>query len=59
LLTRDIYVTAALVGSTAYVVCAGWGAPQPLALGIGFLTGLIVRVGAITRHWALPAYPKA
>jgi uncharacterized membrane protein YeiH len=59
LLTRDIYVTAALAGATAYVGCAALGAPQPLALLVGFVTGFVIRVGAITRHWALPAYPKA
>ncbi len=59
LLTRDIYVTAALIGATAYVLCASLGAPQPIALLVGFLIGLVVRVGAITRHWALPAYPRA
>jgi uncharacterized membrane protein YeiH len=59
LLAREIYVTAALAGASAYVLAVSLAAPQPLALGIGFLTGLVVRIGAITRGWALPAYSKA
>lgn len=58
LLAREIYVTAALAGASVYVAFTALGLGQPLALGLGFLTGLVVRVGAIMRGWALPPYPR-
>ncbi len=56
LLRREIYVSAALAGSSAYVIANQAGAPPALALGAGFATGLVVRAGAILWGWAWPGY---
>lgn len=56
LLRREIYVTAALAGSSAYVIASEIGAPPALALAIGFTAGLFVRAGAVLFGWAWPGY---
>jgi uncharacterized membrane protein YeiH len=57
LLAREIYVTAALAGASTYVLTSLANAGQPIALLAGFLAGLVVRIGAISRGWAWPGYP--
>jgi uncharacterized membrane protein YeiH len=55
-LRRDIYVTAALVGATVYVALVGLAIAEPLAAGVGFATGFVVRGLAIRYRWSLPVY---
>jgi uncharacterized membrane protein YeiH len=55
LLSRDIYITAALVGASAYV------AAQPLigadaASLVGFAAGAALRIAAMRFGWRLPSY---
>lgn len=56
-LRKDIYVTAALVGASVYVLSLLVLAPVPAAL-CGFVAGFLVRAGAIVRGWSLPAYGR-
>jgi uncharacterized membrane protein YeiH len=56
ILSREIYVSAALAGALAFVVAAGMGAPRETALGLGFAVGLGVRTVALWRGWSLPRY---
>lgn len=57
LLRRELYVTAALLGSGAFVVFALFGAPMIAAGLIGFAIAFVARAGAILFHWRLPAFP--
>jgi uncharacterized membrane protein YeiH len=57
LLRRELYVTAAVVGASAYVILqlAGMGA---WAAGlIGFASAFVTRAGAIIFKWRLPGFP--
>jgi uncharacterized membrane protein YeiH len=59
-LSREIYVTAALLGATAFVAATGIGLARDAALGIGLLAGLALRGAALHRGWSLPRYrPRA
>ncbi|MFC3071366.1 trimeric intracellular cation channel family protein [Phenylobacterium soli] len=57
LLKRELYVTAALVGASAFVglnmLGVGLMASGLAAVALGFAT----RAGAILFHWSLPAFP--
>jgi uncharacterized membrane protein YeiH len=54
-LSREIYVTAALVGAIAFVALSGLGVTRELALGLGFLAGFAgARTGAPSRLVAAP-----
>ena len=57
LLRREIYVTAALLGSAVFVVShlIGLGA-LPAGL-LGFLAAFLLRAGAMVFHWSLPGFP--
>jgi uncharacterized membrane protein YeiH len=55
-LSREIYVTAALAGATVFVVLSTFGAGRESALGAGLLVGLVVRGMALRRGWSLPRY---
>lgn len=55
-LSREVYVTAALVGATVFVALSAFGLGRELALGIGFLAGFAVRGIALHRGWSLPRY---
>ena len=57
LLKREIYVSAALVGASAFVVLNVAGVPQMPAALAGFAVGLAVRAGAILFRWSLPGFP--
>ena len=55
LLGREIYITAALLAATVYVIC------QPLlgadvASGAGFAVGAALRLAAMVFGWRLPSY---
>lgn len=56
ILSREIYVTAALCGAAAFVLLAMLGAPRELSAGAGFAVGLFVRAAALRRGWSLPRY---
>ena len=55
-LSREIYVTAALVGAGVFVVLSAYGLGRESALGAGLLAGLVVRGMALQRGWSLPRY---
>jgi uncharacterized membrane protein YeiH len=56
LLRRDVYVTAALLGSTAFIAAQAAGLPGWIAGLAGFLIALAVRAGAILFRWTLPGF---
>jgi uncharacterized membrane protein YeiH len=56
ILSKEIYVTAALAGGTAFVLAApvlGFG----IAALVGFAVGLVLRVLAMRHGWSLP-FPR-
>ena len=55
-LSREIYVTAALVGASVFVGLSALGLGRESALGAGLLAGLAVRGMALRRGWSLPRY---
>jgi uncharacterized membrane protein YeiH len=55
-LSREIYVTAALAGASVLVVLSAFGLGRESALSAGLLTGLVVRGMALRRGWSLPRY---
>lgn len=56
ILSREIYVTAALLGAATYVVLMSLGAPNELSTGAGFALALLIRAAALWRGWSLPRY---
>ena len=56
LLRRDIYVTAALLGSLAFVGAETAGLGQIGAAGLGFLVACATRGSALAFGWTLPTY---
>lgn len=60
ILSQEIYITAALAGAVTFVATIGIGAPQDMAVMVGFGAGFVLRAAAL--HWGLtlPRYrPKA
>ena len=55
-LSREVYVTVALIGAIMFVVLSSFGLGRESALGAGLLTGLVVRGMALQRGWSLPRY---
>lgn len=55
-LSREVYVTAALVGAAIFVVLSSLGVSREGALVVGFLVGFAVRGAALHRGWSLPRY---
>lgn len=55
-LSREIYVTAALLAAAGYVACRGLGVPSDIALVSGFGLGLALRASALHWGWSLPRY---
>lgn len=55
-LSREIYVTAALAGAATFVTLSGLGLVREIALGGGLLVGFAVRGAALARGWSLPRY---
>jgi uncharacterized membrane protein YeiH len=55
-LSREIYVTAALIGASVFVVLSAFGLARESALIVGLLAGLVVRGMALRRGWSLPRY---
>ncbi|WP_274630427.1 trimeric intracellular cation channel family protein [Arvimicrobium flavum] len=56
LLSREIYVTAALAGAATYTIIEIAGAPMNLSAVAGFIVAFAVRGGALKFHWRLPVY---
>jgi uncharacterized membrane protein YeiH len=56
ILSREIYVSAALAGAAAFVLLTMLGASRELGLGAGFAIGMLVRAAALQRGWSLPRY---
>jgi uncharacterized membrane protein YeiH len=57
LLRRELYVTAALAGASAFVLLQVLGAPLTPAGVAGFALAFAVRAGAILFGWTLPGFP--
>lgn len=59
ILSQEIYITAALVGSAVFVLLVGAGASQDLAVVLGFGSGFGLRAAALYWGLTLPRYkPK-
>ncbi len=56
ILSREIYVSAALLSSFAFVMALYVSMPRPTALAIGFASGLSMRAAALYWGWSLPRY---
>jgi uncharacterized membrane protein YeiH len=57
-LRREIYVTAAALGATVYVVAYHLGYPAGFGAMAGLTAGFALRALAILRDWTLPAFPR-
>ena len=55
LLRREIYITAALLGATAFVVVEALGYRE-IAGAVGFALGLVIRSAALRFGWTMPAF---
>lgn len=55
-LSREVYVTAALVGAGAFVASTHLGVSREVAVAVGFTAGFLVRGAALLRGWTLPRY---
>jgi uncharacterized membrane protein YeiH len=55
-LSREIYVTAALLGACVFVGLTGAGAPREVAISAGVAAGFALRGVALVRGWSLPRY---
>jgi len=56
ILSREIYVSAALLGALVFVACLALGLAHPIALVSGFAAGLVLRAAALHWGWSLPRY---
>ena len=56
ILHQEVYVTAALLGAAVYVLSIQIGVDRSYGLLAGFSGALIIRLGALQWHWALPGY---
>jgi uncharacterized membrane protein YeiH len=57
-LSREVYVTAALVGATVFAVLWIVGAPREIAIALGLVAGFALRAAAIQWGWSLPRYKE-
>ncbi|WP_280952214.1 trimeric intracellular cation channel family protein [Mesorhizobium loti] len=55
-LSREVYVTAALAGAIVFVVLTNIGLSREVVLGAGLIAGLLVRGMALHKGWSLPRY---
>ena len=55
-LSREVYVTAALVGATVFAVLCIVGAPREIAIVLALGAGFALRAAAIQWGWSLPRY---
>ena len=56
LLRREVYLTAALLAASVYVVLRQMDVDAPLAAGLGFGCGFALRAGALVWSWTLPGF---
>lgn len=56
ILSREIYITAALLGAGSYVGLVRLGTSQDMAIITGFLTALALRSAALAWQLSLPRY---
>jgi uncharacterized membrane protein YeiH len=56
ILSREIYVTAALLAALVFVAALALGLTHPIALVSGFAAGFVLRAAALTWGWSLPRY---
>ncbi len=56
ILSREIYVTAALLGASVFVAARMLDVPHPPALIGGFAAAFVLRAAALHRGWSLPRY---
>jgi uncharacterized membrane protein YeiH len=56
ILSREIYVSAALVGAFAFVSLSIIEVPHDMAMVAGFAAGLALRAAALHLGWSLPRY---
>lgn len=54
LLRPEVYVTAALIGASAFVLATVAGLPLAAASALGVLSAFVVRGGALKFGWTLP-----
>lgn len=59
ILRHDIYVTASVLGSCAYVALNARGSSRPAAMIAGFLVTFAVRGLAIQYGWSLPVFRES
>lgn len=59
LLKREISISAALLAAVGFVALERAGAPPILAGALGAAAGFLLRAGAITFGWSLPAFSPA
>ena len=60
ILSREIYVSAALLGALVFIACLALGLAHPVALVSGFAAGFALRAAALHWGWSLPRYrPRA
>lgn len=55
-LSREIYVTAALAGASVFVVFSVSGLPREVGLVGGFVVAAAIRFAALRWKWSLPRY---
>ena len=56
ILSREIYISAAVLGAGVFVLLERGGLPRDLALVAGFVAGFALRAAAMQRGWSLPRY---
>lgn len=56
ILSREIYVSAALGGATIFVGLAMADVPREFALAGGFVSAFVIRAAALRWDWSLPRY---
>lgn len=56
ILSREIYVTAALLAALVFVAGLALGLTHPVALVSGFVAGFVLRAAALIWGWSLPRY---
>jgi uncharacterized membrane protein YeiH len=56
ILSREVYVTAALLGAIVFVASSGLGFSREAALGAGISAGFALRGAALHWGWSLPRY---
>ncbi|MEX3010966.1 trimeric intracellular cation channel family protein [Hoeflea sp. TYP-13] len=59
LMRREIYITAALLGASVFVLADEFGLNRGLASMLAFAAALILRGGALRYGWTLPSYGHA